>query len=254
MAKLPEQPSYHVLNDPVVYPVIALGVGLTTVMPVLLGQRFCLPLLNGLVIFPFLAWALRVGRPRRAMVLVLYWIVVQSAAMLVVSLLLTEQASLAILGALEFRTQWLAWIDHGAPVELAPAMAWLPQLRELLIYALAAFVTGGLAALIFLAVALNTFNFTVATLIQQAASPVLLLLMAYPLWLVIRVLGYVVFAVFLAEPVAVLDLRPAWWSAWWPKRRRLLGPAVGLIVAGFVLQVLLSPVWRHLLASLTGTG
>ena len=241
--------SYHVLNDPVIYPVIALGVVLTTVMPVLLGQRFCLPLLNGLVIFPFLAWALRVGRPRRAVGLVLFWIVVQSVATVAVSLLLTERAGLAILGALEFRTQWLAWIDHGTPV-----LAWLPQLRELIIYALAAFLTGGLAALILLAMVLNTFNFTVASLIQQAVSPVLLLLIAYPIWMVVRLLGYVILAVFLAEPVAVLDLRPAWWSAWWPQRRRLLGIGLALILAGVVLQLLLSPVWQRLLGLATGAG
>jgi hypothetical protein len=244
--------SYHVLVDTIVYPVIALGVALTTALPVFLQQRFCLPVLNGLVIFPLFAWALRAGRPRRALGLGLFWALCQSLAIVAASLLMADRAGTAILGALEFRTQWLAWIASGSPVTSTPALSLPGQVRELAVFAAGSLLTGGLGGLILLAMALNAFNFTVASLLQQALRPVLLLLAAWPIWSVVRLIGYLTVGAVLAEPVAVLDLRPQWWAAWWPRRRRLLATGLGLIVLGIVLQIVLSPLWPSLLRSATG--
>jgi hypothetical protein len=242
-----EASTYHVLDDWVVYVVIFLGTVLTTGLPVLLGQQLCLPLLNGLVIAPLFIWALRAGRPRRAIELGLFWAVCQTVSTVAATLLLPELASRAIWDGLSFRTEMFTWIDHGQGRPGMPA-AFLPQAaRNYGIFAALSLATGGMAAFVFLAKLLNTFNFYVATLVQHVASPLLLALAAWPTWLIIRLVGFMVTGAVLAEPVAVLDLRPDWWRRWWQERRRLLAIGLGILLLSIVLQLLLSPIWPAML-------
>lgn len=242
--------SYHVLDDPVVYPVVLIGVLLTTGLPIFLGQRICLPVLNGLVIFPLFAWALRVGRPRRAVELALFWVVCQGSAVVAASLLLPDRAGYAIVQGLEYRTEILRWAATGQGRASQPAI-WLPgQARDLALFSLATLLTGGLGGLIWLASRLNAFNFSVTGLWQQAASP-LLILLAWPIWAVVRLIGYLVMGAALAEPVAVLDLRPAWWARWWRQRRRWLALGLAFILLGAAMQLLLARYWPGWLRAVT---
>lgn len=238
---------YHVLDDPIIYPVILAGVVLTTVLPLLLEQQLCLPLLNGLVIFPLFAWALRLGRPGRAVGLALFWVACQTVVVVSASLIIPDQAGLAIRQALEHRSETLAWIASGDGVAGSPGL-WLPQqLRQAAVFAVATLLTGGLGGLILLATTLNMVNFVVADLIRQAGNLLLVLLFAWPIWSLVRLLAALIIGAVLAEPVAVLDLRPQWWGRWWAERRRLLAIGLGVLLLSFLLQLLLAPAWDDLL-------
>lgn len=250
----PGASDYHVLDDRVVYVVVFLGTLLTTGLPVFLGQRFCLPLLNGLVIAPLFIWALRAGRPRRAVELGLFWSLCQTAAMLAATLLLPEQTTIVVLRGLDFRTEMLAWVNDG---QGSPGLAseFVPRAAgNYAIFSGLSLVTGSIGGLIFLASLLNTYNFYVATLVQQVVNPLLLIVLAWPLWLIVRLIGYLVTGAVLAEPVAVLDLRPQWWSRWWRDRRRLLVIGIGLVVMSLLLQLILAPLWPSLLRLTIDTG
>lgn len=245
--ELDDEPVYldeQVLDDWIVYPSMAAGILATTFLPILLGQQICLPLLSALVLIPMFLWALRQGRPRKAIALALFWALVQSLAVVVASLLFQDTASLAVQGGLEYRSAWLAWVEGGPLVALAPSLAYGRQALELALYALAMALTGGVGGLLLLTLALDRFNFTVASLLAVAQSPALLALVAWPLWFIVRLLGYLIVGAVLAEPVANLNLRPAYLAAWLQRRRRLLLAGLGVILLGIVLQILLAPLYQ----------
>jgi hypothetical protein len=142
----PDVPAENVLDDWIVYPSMALGVVVTTFFPILLGQQICLPLLSAAVLIPMFLWALRQGRPRRAITLALFWVVVQSISVIVASLLFEDTASRAVQGGREYRSAWLAWSEGGPVVSLAPSLAYGRQVIELALYALAALAYLGYGA------------------------------------------------------------------------------------------------------------
>ncbi len=80
----------------------------------------------------------------------------------------------------------------------------------------------------------------------------LLALAAWPLWMIVRLVGYLIVGAVLAEPVANLDLRPATLAAWLQARKRLLLAGLGVILLGVVLQALLSPLYQSVLQKALG--
>jgi hypothetical protein len=248
----PDEPAENVLDDWIVYPSMAMGVVVTTFFPILLGQQICLPLLSAAVLIPMFLWALRQGRPRRAVALALFWVVVQSLSVILASLLFADTAGRAVQGGLEYRTAWLAWIEGGTLVQMAPALDYVRQLIDLAIYALAMALTGGVGGLLLLTIALDRLNFTVASLLTTAQNPVLLAVASWPLWMIVRLVGYLIVGAVLAEPVANLDLRPAYLAAWLQARKRLLLAGLGIILVGVVLQALLAPLYQTILHNAIG--
>ncbi len=246
----PEHPGENVLDDWIVYPSMAAGIVATTFFPILLGQRICLPLLSAAVLFPMFIWALRQGRPRKAITLGIFWVVVQSASVIAASLLFQDSAWRAVQGGLEYHTAWLQWVEGGPLVSMAPAMDYLRQAIDLAVYAVAMAATGGAGGLVLLTAALNRFNFTVATMLASTSSPLLLALAAWPLWMIVRMVGFVIVGAVLAEPVANLDLRPAYLARWFQRRKRMLLAGLGVILLGIILQVLLSPLYQTILQNI----
>lgn len=249
---LPDAPAENVLDDWIIYPSMALGVLATTFFPILLGQQLCLPLLSAAVLIPMFLWALRQGRPRKAVALALFWVVVQSLSVIAASLLFADTAAFAVHGGLEYRTAWLAWSEGGPPVQMAPALDYGRQVVDLALYAVAMALTGGVGGILLLTVALDRFNFTVASLLAGAQNPVLLAIAAWPLWMIVRLVGYLVVGAVLAEPVANMDLRPAYLAAWLQARKRLLLAGLGAILLGIVLQALLTPLYQTILQNAIG--
>ncbi len=243
----PAAPAENVLDDWVVYPTMAVGILATTFFPILLGQRVCLPLLSAAVLIPMFLWALRQGRPRRAIALGVYWAVVQSLAVITASLLFEDTAWQAVQGGLEYRSAWMAWIEGGPLVTLAPSLAYGQQAVDLALYSAAMALTGGVGGLLLLTLAMDRLNFTVTSMLAAGQNPVLLAVAAWPLWMVVRLVGYLIVGAVLAEPVANLDLRPAYLAGWLQRRWRLLLAGLGVILLGVALQALLSPLYQSIL-------
>lgn len=236
-----------VLDDWIVFPVIALGVLIATVLPVFLSQQLCLPVLNTLVIFPLFVWAVRTGRTRRAVTMTLFWALCLAVAMLALGVILSGQAEAAVQGVVEYRSQFIRWMADATPVTAAPAQDWLGQLRDLAILAVATAVTAGLGGLFLLAMAINVVSVNAAGLVNEATRPLQTLLFSWPVWNIVRLVGYVLIVVALAEPLATGQLRPDALRDWFRARRRLLLYGVVTLAVGALLQVALSSVYRSVL-------
>lgn len=249
-----ETPGPSVLDDWIVYPSMGFGILVTTALPIFLGQRICLPVLSALVLIPMFIWALREGRPHKAIQLGLFWAAVQSAVIVIATVLLSDSASQAVVGGVEFRSEWLSWIANGSPVLRTPALALDQTLLELIVFSAAMFLTGSVAGLIGLAAAMDTFNFTAATLLTQAARPLLMFLGAWPIWVIVRLVSYLTVGAVLAEPMVHLNLRVEFLLDWWRRRKRLLVIGLGIFAFSVLLQVLLTPLYRSLLQAALGLG
>lgn len=257
---------YHVLDDWVVYPVLVLGTMLAAIPSMLLGQQFCLPVLPVMVIAPLFLWAVRLGRPRRAIGLAGVWAVALALTVLVASLLLPAQAGQAIWRGLEIRSELLAWIGTGVPP--AGEVLGLPlSLPTMVLQALAvlggSLLSAGVAGLVVDALTINATSYVAASIMAQASNPLLAILVAWPIWTIVRVLGYIVCGAVLAEPFFSSQLlfgtarepspaRPDSLTEWWQRRRRLLLSGLGLIVLAIVLQLMLGAPWTALVRRLTG--
>ena len=240
---------YQIIDDWIVFPVIAVGVLITTTFPVFLAQELCLPVLNTLVIFPFFVMALRAGRTRRAVTLTLFWALCLVLSMTVLGLIFGGHAEQAVRGADLYRSQFIQWLADATPVTAAPALGWFHQLRDLVVFAVASALTAGLGGLFMLALALNVLSVTAAYLLSEALRPAQVLVLAWPIWSIARFGGALLLLAALAEPMATGNRRPAELRQWLPRRARLLGIAAGLILLGALLQLLLSPLYRSLLES-----
>lgn len=250
-----DAPAYRVLDDPLVYPVIALGVALTTFLPVFLGQRLCLPLLNALVIFPFLVGALRTGRLRRGLSLAAFWAVCQAVAALLASFFMSARADFAVLNALELRTQLYTLVATGQsqPGFVVGIPLDLPQLAlQALAVVGGSLVTAGLAGLFLDATTINATGYAAASLLREAGRPLPVLLLAWPVWTIVRLAGYLALGAALAEPLARGDPEGIGLAGWWQRRRRLIAVGAGLVLLGILLQVVLTSAWADLLRRLLG--
>ena len=236
-----------VLDDWIVFPVIALGVFIATVFPVFLGQQLCLPVLNTLVIFPLFVWAVRTERARRAVTMTLFWALCLAVAMMALGVILSGQAEAAVQGAVEYRSQFIRWMADATPVTAAPAQDWLGHLRDLAIFTAATAITAGLGGLFLMAMAINIISVNAASLFNEATRPVQTLLFAWPVWTIARLVGAVLLAVALAEPLATGQVRPEALRDWLRARRRLLVYGVIVLVVAALLQLLLSPLYRSML-------
>lgn len=244
-----QAPERTVLDDWIVYPAMALGIVVTTVLPLGLGQPLALPLLSTLVLAPMFFWAVRQGRPDRAIRFALFWALVQSLCVLLASLLFDTTGGRAIAGGLAYRDTWLRWAEHGTPVLTAPATSFVAQTRETLVFGAASALTGGAGGLGMLTLALDRVNFTAASLLHAAPRPLLGLLAAWPVWLMVRLVGLIVLASVLAEPLANADLLPGYLPWWAQHRRRLLLLGVGLLLLAVALQAALTPFYQRLMAA-----
>lgn len=241
------------IDDWIVYPAMGLGIVVTTFLPVGLGQRVALPLLSALVLAPMFFWAVRQGRPDRAVRFALFWALVQSLCVLLASWLFDTSSGRAIAGGLAYREAWLRWAEHGSVVTAAPATSYLVQARETLVFLVGSALTGGAGGVGMLALALDRVNFTAASLLHTAPHPLLGLLAAWPLWLIVRLVGLVMLAAVLAEPLANADLLPGYWPYWARHRRRLLVIGAALLGLAAALQAMLTPLYQRLMGAALAT-
>ena len=208
------------------------------------GNRFLLPVLQGLfgwVAF-LLAWTI-VG-PRWAAAAVGAWALGTTGASLATFVGRPAETDARVLRSAGYRATMLAWLETGRGPEDAPLATARQHVRELIWYLAAAIVTGNLASLVMGAVLLNYMNAYVATLLRAARRRALVIALAWNPWSVVRVAAYVMIGAAAATPVV------SWWGL--PGNRdaaRWLAVAGAIgVVLDLVLKLTLSRWWGRRLA------
>ncbi|MCI0588664.1 MAG: hypothetical protein L0323_17695 [Planctomycetes bacterium] len=226
-------------------PAFALGAGLLGAgIGLIVGHAFLLPVLQAALAYPIFLGAVREGRHGRAVGLMLLWAVATSIPVILASRTDPGGTEPAILRGKEYRDEMFAWIRTGVGKESDPGRFLPEHGLHFATFALLAYFSVGAGALLLGAVLLDYMNFYVGALLAAAADPAAVAPFAWPVYAVVRVIGYVVCATALAG----LRLRGPE-----PDERRrplgLLALGFSLVLADALLKALLAPWWRERLAA-----
>jgi hypothetical protein len=201
-----------------------------------IGKRLVLPLAQsalGWVAF-LLAWDV-VG-PVWAAVSVGTWVLGTTAASVYVFVSHPRETDDRVMRAAPYRVSMLDWLETGNGPEKRPAATAKAHLHEAIWYTAAAIATANFASLAMGAVLLNEMNAYVATLLRAAKRTGIVLLLAWNVWSIVRVVAYVLIGAAAAAPV----LRLSGWSVD-PGAVRPLGLAGAIgVVVDLLLKLALS--------------
>ncbi len=226
-------------------PAFALVAGLLGAgLGLLLGNAWLLPILQAGLGYPLFLGCVRQGRRGRTIALMLLWALGTSVPVILASRADPSGIGPSILRGETYRDEMFAWIRTGVGKESDPGRFLPEHALHFGVFALLAWFTAGAGALALGAVLLDYMNFYVGALLAAAAHPAAVAPFAWPVYAVVRVVGYVA----CATALAVLMLRGSDPTDR-PRSLRLLAVGVGLVLGDALLKALLAPWWRGRLAA-----
>ncbi len=226
-----------------------LGFWLAKLHPILL------PLLPTLAAYPAYLWLVKEKRLLEASALILEWALILSLAVIGATLQYGTQLGPLVIKGEPYRKEMFAWVATGRGAEGDINIFLVPKIRELVIFSVAAFATLGFAALLMGAVLLDYMNYYVGNLILAAkpGAALQVALLAWPVYAILRVPGYVFLATALTR-IALVALKEHRFSLE-PETKKLLLYATILIALDFILKATVANAfYQPMLKSLTNIG
>lgn len=228
-------------TDPLIYLLIFLGLLFTQISGFLLRQALLMPLLNALVLWPFLIWTLRHARVDVAVRLLIFWAVILFLGAVLAGRVFSASAQFAVPGSIEYNVQQLQWI-RGDVTPVEDPGSWLPLLmRRTGVLLFGGALSAGLIPLITGARALAILGLWTANLFN--APHIIAVFLGIPLWTWVEAAAQILLGAVLAEPILTGDVN----ALLTPLRRRLL--LMGLTGLGLaaLIHAFLAPLNRALL-------
>ena len=242
------QRPYQVTSDPLYYVTGAFFALFTTVFPAVMGMSRFLPVSQALVLTVFVTTPLRQGRARHAATMLALWISLQIVIMSVLSWALPARLENAIPHGFELHAALLEWAFGAGPLPQSLVAQPLPRLSAFVGITLGSYATGGLTGFWLLVRAANLAGFTIGSLAASFDGPVGLLV-ALPIWNLVRITAYGGLVLPLAEPLLIGD-----WSlgAIWKRRRNMLAVSLALLLLSVLLELVMPPIWQQIAGALNG--
>ena len=207
------------------------------------------PVFNTLASYPFMVAALWKGDLRLAITRMLLWAMTLAVCATLLSYARPWQTDSLFLRGGSYRAEMFTWVLTGRGDESRPARFIPQQALHVAIFVTAAVATGGVLAMAMGAVLMNQMGHYVGALAAASAHPVLVMVLGWHPWSVIRIASFVTIGVVLSAPLlSAIGGFPVDWRA----ARRFLSWAGAGLVIDVVLKSLLAPVWQRLLLRLTG--
>jgi hypothetical protein len=228
------------------------GASLTTALGFLIGVPWLLPILGGFVPFTLFLPRIRERRYGSAVAWVLVWAIWQSLAVGVAVTLFPERAAEVVLRGPPYTEEMLHWIRTGEGPEGSPLLYLPIHLRHYLAFSVLSFLSLGGLGLVLGTILLNYMNYYVTELVRVSAEPSIAALFGWPVWAVIRVVGFVVTGAAMAGVgwQTYLRIRGRSTSIRFPVRVLAMGFA--LVALDAILKALLAPAWRDILLPALG--
>jgi hypothetical protein len=229
---------------------LAAGAAIAVALALLLPTRLPLLVLPPLALAPRFARDVATGRPEAAARATLLWALSLSVLTIAAVLFFPERMAERVIHGPAYRDEMLRWIETGIGKE-GDIRAFLPEhvLHAALLLVLS-FATGGLAGLLLGALLLNYMNFYVASLGLASERTLLSLGVGWPIWSIVRVVGFVLAATAVAGPFygRFRDI-----GSRLARGRRLLAAGALLIALDIAIKHFTADSWRHIIRwSLSG--
>jgi hypothetical protein len=143
----------------------------------------------------------------------------------------------------------LAWVRTGVGPESDPSTFVPRHLAYAGVFSAAAVATGGALAMPMGAVLMNSMGDYVGSLARQGTNPLVLVVLGWHPWAIVRIIGFVILGVVLSGVV----LSRVWHFGYSLRRQqRWIGVGVGLLAIDIALKWALAPAWSPLLRGLAG--
>lgn len=186
--------------DPILYITLAIGLALSMTLGFVTQQQTVMPVVGGLLVWPFLLWSLRHARVDVALRFVVFWAALVFLLSVVAGRVLGQMAAqTAVPGSTNFIASQMLWLSSQDGVR-EPMAAWLPAfVRRTGLLLVGGALTAGLAPLIVAARELSILGLWTANLFD-AASP-LAVIAGIPPWILAEIVAWAALGVFVAEPV-----------------------------------------------------
>lgn len=228
---------------------VALSAALAGAVATLVGAFLpapWLPLLAGGAVYPLFVKEIMAVRLGRASMLALVWAIACTVTMWgLVAARGTDAIGPHVLRGPSYAEEMLTWIRTGIGAESSPSLFLPVHARHFAAFVVGSIVSGGFVGLCFGALLLNYMNFYVASFAAAAAAPIGAYAMGWPIWAVVRVVGFVLAGAALTHLFYAKLLRRGRFSS--AAFRRYFGASLALVVLDVVLKTLLAEPWRKLL-------
>jgi len=229
---LKRAPVYLVLVTPVS---VALGLFL---------PRICLPLLNALLIFPVFLKFVRDQDRFRNILYMLSWALLLSVCVITATLYFPGSVQEKIINGGAYQEEMFQWVRSGVGPE-GDIHLFLPlHLRHYGLFLLLSAVSGGFISLFMGAILLNYMNFYVGMLYARTVDPATVFLFGWPPWALLRVAGFIIAAVILAE---LAGSKLFGYARDKKAFIRYLGISLLFILLDITLKFFLAPLWQKAL-------
>ncbi|MEN8444987.1 MAG: hypothetical protein ABG776_08245 [Cyanobacteria bacterium J06555_13] len=231
-----------------IVPMLAVGVSLSTAVSFVVSVDWMTPILGAAIAYPIFLYFVSHEQYGSAAVSMLLWAVFQSLAIIIGTIWFPETAAEVILSGPTATAEMFHWIQTGEGAEGALRLFLPIHLRNYVIFCGLCCLTISSAALLFGTWLLNYMNFYVAELVRASVYPWIAILLGWPPWSILRMIGFILTGIALA--VVGLNLRARL------RRRsndrvsfptRYLQMGIGFVVADIVVKATLAPFWQQLL-------
>jgi hypothetical protein len=214
-----------------------------------IGMPLVVPVLNTLASYPFMLSALRRGRPRDAILLMLLWALSMGVCATLIAYAAPWRASAIFLRGDAYRAEMFTWVMTGRGAESTPSQFIPQQAGHAALFVMLALATAGTLAMPMGAVLMNYMGTYVGSLAAASRHPAAAMLLGWHPWAVIRVASFVALGVVLS---AVLLSRAFRFQVDWRFGRRVIALAACGLVLDVALKAALAPGWQRLLLRVAG--
>lgn len=223
-----------ITHDYVYYVTVAFFVILTTALPAMLGQVRFMPVVQTLALTVYVAIPLHHRHVRGAVFVVALWLSLQYLTLLGLSTYFGQVVENAIPDGFTVRAGFIGAYYAGDPL-FDGVLSSASGLIGLLGVIVGSLLTAGLVGFWFVVRALNVSAFGTGVLLSSLEGPAELLRML-PYWTLLRLAGYGLLVVLLAQPLLTYTWSPA---TYWRNQRTLILAAAALLFAGILLELFL---------------
>lgn len=212
-----------------------------------IGLAILVPVLNTVVVFPFMVSSLRRGDVAGAIARMLVWAAALGACSTLLAFLAPDRTATLFINGDVYRREMFAWVWTGVGRESDPSRFIPNHVLHAAIFCALSIATGSVLSMPMGAILMNYMGHYVGALAAQSGHPVALAALAWAPWALVRVVSFVTLGVVLAGPVLS---RVAGFEFRLRGHQRLIALAAAGLVVDIVLKALLAPVWQRWLRSL----
>ena len=223
---------------------IVLGVTAAHLIGFAVPGLWALPLVNAGLFYPLFLAPVRYGDYSGAVRLALLWAALTSLLQIGLTLGWPGFMEGQLWRAAEYRTEMFGWVRTGSGPE-GDIRLFLPiHFVHFVIFSALSLISGGFLGLVMGAALLGYMNFYVGCLIAEAANTLAAATLAWPVWAVVRVVGFIIAGTALG---AILAHRGAGATEKLFRIRNMFRLSLVLIILDIILKWALAGTYQQLL-------